>query len=130
MKAFLIATAALLASSMGGAFAQSYPSRPITLIVPFPAAARCALSKRSSATEIRPPDHGPARYTRTRTSTWDATINDLVNGDSRIRLKQNAKLLEMTDGYLRLGSTAAFTTTKIYTTSGKRGIPDYVNLAC
>jgi tripartite-type tricarboxylate transporter receptor subunit TctC len=37
MKAALSAIAALLVSSMGGALAQSYPSRPITIIVPFPA---------------------------------------------------------------------------------------------
>jgi tripartite-type tricarboxylate transporter receptor subunit TctC len=37
MKAVLIVSAALLASSIGGAFAQSYPSRPISMIVPFPA---------------------------------------------------------------------------------------------
>jgi putative tricarboxylic transport membrane protein len=33
---FTIAVAALVAISAGGAFAQSYPTRPVTLIVPFP----------------------------------------------------------------------------------------------
>ena len=53
MRTLLLALASAIVLSVGGASAQTYPSRPITLIVPFPPGGSTDTAARIMAERMR-----------------------------------------------------------------------------